>query len=376
MQCHCYVCDIPAPCAYWGNGQSNRDHCHATDKEEIWKNLRICFKQGNKAATPEKKLPDTTLTITPSWHIPDRNLLLPQDRNVGPVVFQPIASNSTRAQPCSTSFGAPNILSHRRTQHSRHMHVSQKLAPYPNRSQPLMPGTRSIGRVRTVGSTVSPPFVHPQLKARRMESTKVNHITSNQSRYAPPSNSNQTSTATLARGQAVPVTGEDDIPNRRWQDLLASIDLELGMFEDSFQPNTTIFGDFPPTHTVSMQPQAHGQQNTTPSVHQFVKPVVGGTNQNPLNFDYNWLAQTSSMADSTISIAQPAEPPVVTQAAEPSLGSSDFQLESWMYPLEPRPGIEAAVDPLNFGPSHATGADPSLLIYEYEEYMGHLGRVA
>jgi hypothetical protein len=40
MQCHCYVCDSLAPCAYWGKGTGINDHCHATDKDPIWKKLR------------------------------------------------------------------------------------------------------------------------------------------------------------------------------------------------------------------------------------------------------------------------------------------------------------------------------------------------
>jgi hypothetical protein len=44
MQCHCFVCDAPAPCKYWGNGASVTEHCHATDKEGQWKELRQAFK--------------------------------------------------------------------------------------------------------------------------------------------------------------------------------------------------------------------------------------------------------------------------------------------------------------------------------------------
>ncbi|KAE8660778.1 RPM1 interacting protein 13, putative isoform 2 [Hibiscus syriacus] len=51
--CHCFVCDMRAPCFYWGSGISNTDHCHATDKEEIWKTLRKNFRLGrNVSAHP------------------------------------------------------------------------------------------------------------------------------------------------------------------------------------------------------------------------------------------------------------------------------------------------------------------------------------
>lgn len=39
-QCHCYVCDVPAPCLLWGQGKQSNDHCHAFDKDEKWNMLR------------------------------------------------------------------------------------------------------------------------------------------------------------------------------------------------------------------------------------------------------------------------------------------------------------------------------------------------
>ncbi|CAM6099890.1 unnamed protein product [Calypogeia fissa] len=40
-QCHCYVCDMLAPCSLWGDGTRVGDHCHASDKiGERWKLLR------------------------------------------------------------------------------------------------------------------------------------------------------------------------------------------------------------------------------------------------------------------------------------------------------------------------------------------------
>ncbi|XP_057535826.1 uncharacterized protein LOC130813925 isoform X1 [Amaranthus tricolor] len=43
--CHCYVCDSVAPCDHWGSGVLTTDHCHATDKEEYWKQERKSFRQ-------------------------------------------------------------------------------------------------------------------------------------------------------------------------------------------------------------------------------------------------------------------------------------------------------------------------------------------
>ncbi|XP_074348347.1 uncharacterized protein LOC141687089 [Apium graveolens] len=44
-QCHCYVCDSLAPCLHW-----DANHCHATDKEEFWKNERKSLKNRYQAA--------------------------------------------------------------------------------------------------------------------------------------------------------------------------------------------------------------------------------------------------------------------------------------------------------------------------------------
>lgn len=46
--CHCYVCDSPAPCTHWDNGIPILDHCHATDKEEVWRLLRTDAKEARK----------------------------------------------------------------------------------------------------------------------------------------------------------------------------------------------------------------------------------------------------------------------------------------------------------------------------------------
>uniref|UniRef100_A0A0D9XKE7 RPM1 interacting protein 13 n=1 Tax=Leersia perrieri TaxID=77586 RepID=A0A0D9XKE7_9ORYZ len=54
--CHCYVCDTPAPCNYWGNGTQIYNHCHATDKEKKWKTLRQTFKcKSLPTSHPEKR---------------------------------------------------------------------------------------------------------------------------------------------------------------------------------------------------------------------------------------------------------------------------------------------------------------------------------
>ena len=56
MQCHCFVCDSPAPCIYWGCGVSLSDHCHATDMDERWKLQRESLKKINTSTLHPQKL--------------------------------------------------------------------------------------------------------------------------------------------------------------------------------------------------------------------------------------------------------------------------------------------------------------------------------
>ncbi|CAN6308088.1 unnamed protein product [Urochloa humidicola] len=55
--CHCYVCDSPAPCAFWGNGTTRTDHCHATDKDAKWKKLRQSSKNKNQPLPKRRSIP-------------------------------------------------------------------------------------------------------------------------------------------------------------------------------------------------------------------------------------------------------------------------------------------------------------------------------
>ncbi|CAL1383389.1 unnamed protein product [Linum trigynum] len=58
--CHCYVCDSVAPCAYWGNGLSSSDHCHATDNQQMWKTMRENFRRAKDGSLTVSKVPTLT----------------------------------------------------------------------------------------------------------------------------------------------------------------------------------------------------------------------------------------------------------------------------------------------------------------------------
>ncbi|CAA2934066.1 Hypothetical predicted protein [Olea europaea subsp. europaea] len=104
-RCHCYVCDSLAPCAHWGSGISSIDHCHATDKEEIWITQR-----------KSKKEIDETQPI----------LNVASLANVVPPLHPVQANSSAQNQDFNrvtvrprTHFGIPNIMNQARSQTSR-----------------------------------------------------------------------------------------------------------------------------------------------------------------------------------------------------------------------------------------------------------------
>ncbi|KAK2417914.1 GATA zinc finger domain-containing protein [Trifolium repens] len=68
-QCHCYVCDSPAPCLKWGNGLLPTDHCHATDKLETWKTLRRDSKLVKTAPLPDSTKYGTSVGVVSSQNI-------------------------------------------------------------------------------------------------------------------------------------------------------------------------------------------------------------------------------------------------------------------------------------------------------------------
>ncbi|CAL9094597.1 unnamed protein product [Musa textilis] len=102
--CHCYVCDTPAPCDYWGNGDLSIDHCHSTDKGR-WKSMRQFFKQKNMLAVPPQKF-----TYNSSLNIPP-----PQD-SVRLHHFNPVPLRPNLLQPCSATISKPDAI-HRRNQY-------------------------------------------------------------------------------------------------------------------------------------------------------------------------------------------------------------------------------------------------------------------
>ena len=100
MQCHCYVCDSPAPCTFWGKGTAHTDHCHATDKDAKWKKLRQSSK--NKSQPLPKRRSTQNLS-----HSTATGLSLQSSVNVnsstGRLSVSTILAQNQRVDPCIMS---------------------------------------------------------------------------------------------------------------------------------------------------------------------------------------------------------------------------------------------------------------------------------
>ncbi|KAF8090322.1 hypothetical protein N665_0479s0025 [Sinapis alba] len=111
--CHCYVCDIPAPCPYWCIAVSNIEHCHANDKEKFWKNQREYFRTGIMPIQPSAKPPPASAQIPPP--------------NI-------IKGNMIEILPCSSSSSSSRVTN------LRARHRLRQSVPHSNGLQSLISG--------------------------------------------------------------------------------------------------------------------------------------------------------------------------------------------------------------------------------------------
>lgn len=118
MQCHCYVCDSLAPCVHWGTGVSTIDHCHATDKQETWKNQRKIYRTGKEAPVPVSKLPDVTVPMALPLlnHVGSLDIVPHNQSLTHNPMLQNQVSRIHMIRSCSSStMGKPNSIRNRRS---------------------------------------------------------------------------------------------------------------------------------------------------------------------------------------------------------------------------------------------------------------------
>ncbi|KAM0922178.1 hypothetical protein ACQ4PT_006396 [Festuca glaucescens] len=133
-ECHCYVCDSPAPCPSWGKGTLPTDHCHATDKDGKWSKQRQLLKRKGLPPSKHENIKKMLLssTTTPSSQQHTRHQVsVPQPFTpLGITVNQPsagrvpVASNVIQNQQMHPSVRvAQNVV--------RAVHLPKASAPAP-----------------------------------------------------------------------------------------------------------------------------------------------------------------------------------------------------------------------------------------------------
>lgn len=133
--CHCYVCDIPAPCVHWGTGISKTDHCHATDEEQRWKILRENVKQETEVPLPLPKLPDSSFNVRCTGLEPN---LFTQNQVARPFSVRPCSS--------ATNFPVANIITQTRNERTGNYFPRNK--PQPRVVSRELLGTRINNTIR------------------------------------------------------------------------------------------------------------------------------------------------------------------------------------------------------------------------------------
>ncbi|XP_042440069.1 uncharacterized protein LOC122025338 [Zingiber officinale] len=128
--CHCYVCDSPAPCNYWANGDLTTDHCNSTDKEPSWRALRQSFKL---VATHSQMYKDNSSSGFPTF----RGRAPPiHHSNSNPILAS--ISQSNLLQPCSTTpITKTNLIDCRRYLPATLSCHNQRYNHYTPKGQPL-----------------------------------------------------------------------------------------------------------------------------------------------------------------------------------------------------------------------------------------------
>lgn len=205
MQCHCYVCDLPAPCLKWGTGISSTDHCHATEKAEMWKIQRKNFKRRNSAPLTVSTNNGNSLRM----EHPQHNQVLPlgisqfssscisqnqasrlttmracPSNNSIPIMracstslnstIQNQVSSANTIPICSatTNFTVPNGTNHSRCQESVSTSIRNRYQPYLVSRQLLGVRSNTSQRDRRRGSN----SLSPQLYGHHMMSNRLGGI--------------------------------------------------------------------------------------------------------------------------------------------------------------------------------------------------------
>lgn len=232
MQCHCYVCDLPAPCTSWGNLVDLDSHCHATDKISMWKELR----DSNKAPSLQK----TTLqNVMPPWRPVPHKSFAPNPNQVSrPISIQIPSRRSTTIGPITTG----SMHGHRSGPYlpvrpyqftrSNSMHVHSRDI-FRRAAQPCYPVLNAHqtqpGPVVNRSHSMSNESLLRSLKAVQNSTMQRSQSQSSVPVQAAPS----MNLPVLPQTQTGIQGNLTDVASKSWQDILASVASELGVSDYS-----------------------------------------------------------------------------------------------------------------------------------------------
>ncbi|XP_042506941.1 uncharacterized protein LOC122083262 [Macadamia integrifolia] len=358
--CHCYVCDSRAPCIYWGTGVYTTDHCHSTDKEEIWRTARKNFKRGTLEPTPGQKFPVTTPSMIPP--LPNHALAFnPMKLPSSGSVTHSVSSFSFRPCPSMTNFGVP------RSNQQPGVTLSRNRCPQNVSRPPMMPGTNySSRRERNYVGTLGP-------QSRKQLFKKVGYaptvLPMNGHGYGS-SNSRTGYTAQPPRNQH-PVVVQNDEINMRWQDFQPGSVPNFDSCQSSSQPGTG--SNFSVQSYNNSQPQVYSQpipqSGENQNLYQHENPASAAAKPSALDFNSGWIdcstqgaqhfpeegsqihgVQVTSDLQNTQSLCQNESQPVSAvnpqYIGSPNPDSSASHLENWFSSLEHESNTEIAKNSL------------------------------
>ncbi|XP_020259913.1 uncharacterized protein LOC109836429 isoform X2 [Asparagus officinalis] len=302
--CHCFVCDSPAPCNYWGNGISFSDHCHATDKDETWRLKRKQFKKTSTATLPSQMLPV---------------LKRPPIRNTRPIITHNLPSSSPimpnqpsrppTLRPCSAAITSTAYLPAQRP-HQNPTNISHHRQTSLGSSWSAATQRKRVNRS---GSALAPISLSPFKRVGASGSMTL------------PQRPQQPRPIVLSRTQSMPVNSprspctplttqrsQNDDSIRQWQDIIAGVAAELGVSECVSQP-----------YTPTSSSQASDMSSQGMGLHTNVDPTTFSS-KSSIDFDGGWLDGTSRNL--------PGQGPAIS-ANDDDL-SRDNQLGSLLAPVE------------------------------------------
>ncbi|KDP26450.1 hypothetical protein JCGZ_17608 [Jatropha curcas] len=352
--CHCYVCDSLAPCVHWGTGVSSIDHCHATDKVEIWKSQRENFRLGKNAALPVSACPNACLPVAvpQAHHVATLDVQLPPN-----LVTQDQVSRPTTIRPCpSARMTIPSITGQYRTRQTGCAQSRNGVLPRPVSRQLSNISNNAVLRNRgTQFVSNNTTFKRPGIIRLRNASAM------NQSVYL--NNINRPPASNYVRNTVPLATVNAKSHSAGWQDVVPNMIPDSYAYTSPSQPDMGCIN----IDTVSSQPEVLNelipQSNDARNIYQ-----LGNQSQNIMDssfpeFDF-WINNLNQSNQQTPAESVPLpgtgsnRKPTIMKQLSSQLGEStevqhkDNEYDSWLFSE-----YEACVPP----DTNAFSAEPSML---------------